>query len=255
MHQISALFVRRSHFLRGGETMNKQNSSRYKGLALKIGITWLCVFLLAGFLIAMKSNADPVTMSIMPEVPKPGEPVVATFSISNVTDKPSTTNYQLYANGKLVESGSISIAPQTSSKHQYAYANSLERGEQVNFVLETSSDSNSFVKAVSLPAYPPQLMSSFVSFAAFSTSVMSSMISMEYFTNTFGTTSGINTGIIITIILVALLIFLELTQAITVNKGITILGRYRLGIGNMATILFIIFMGLVFTEVVMILAT
>jgi hypothetical protein len=154
-----------------------------------------------------------------------------------------------------MESGSTAIAPQTSSKHRYAYANSLERGEQVNFVLKTRSGSSSFVKAVSLPAYPPQLMSSFVSFAAFSTSVMSSMISMEYFTNTFGTNSGLNTGVIICVILIALLIFLELTQAITAGKGVTILGRYRFGFGNMATILFIIFVGMVFTRVVIILAT
>ncbi len=235
--------------------MNKQKSSQYKGLILKIGITWLCILLLAGFLIAMRSNANPITMSIIPEVPRTGEPIVATFNISNSTDEPSTTSYQLYVNGKLVESGRIAIAPQTSSKHQYAYTNSLERGKQVNFVLKTNSDSGSFVKAVSLPAYPPQLMSSFVSFAAFSTSVMSSMITMEYFTNTFGTTSGINTGIIISIILIALLIFLELTQAITAGKGINILGHYRLGLGNMTTILFIIFVGMVFTRVVMILAT
>jgi len=235
--------------------MNRQKSNQYKGLALKIGITWLCIFLLAGFLIAMKSNANPITMSIIPEVPKVGEPIVATFNISNSTNEPSTTSYQLYVNGKLVESGSIAVAPQARSKHQYAYANPLERGEQVNFVLKTSSDSGSFVKMVSLPAYPPQLMSSFVSFAAFSTSVMTSMISVEYFTNTFGTTSGINTGIIISIILIALLIFLELTQTRTANKGITILGHYRLGLGNMVTILFIIFVGMIFTKVVMILAT
>ena len=235
--------------------MDRSKSSQYKGLALKIGITWLCIFLLAGFLIAAKSAASPVTMSIIPEVPKTGEPIVATFNISNPSDTPSTTSYQLYINGRLVESGSIAIAPQTSSKHQYAFANPLERGEQVNFVLKTSSESGSFVKAVSLPAYPPQLMSSFVSFAAFSTSVMSSMISMEYFTNTFGTTSGLNTGIIISIILITLLIFLELTQAITAGRGVTILGHYRLGLGNMTTILFIIFEGMVFTRVVMIIAT
>ena len=233
--------------------MNRLKSRQYNGLVLKIGITWLCFFLLVGFSTA-RSAASPIAMSIMPEVPKTGEPVVATFNIKNPSDSPSSISYQLYINGRLVENGSTVVAPQASSKHQYAYANPLERGEQVNFVLKTSSDSGSFVKAVSLPAYPPQLMSSFVSFAAFSTSVMSSMTSMEYFTNTFGTTSGINTGIIISIILIALLIFIEVTQTITAGKGINILGHYRLGLGNMAAILFIVFVGMVFTRVVMILA-
>ena len=236
--------------------MNWQSASQYKGLILKIAISWLSIALLASFLITMKSNANPITLSIIPEVPKTKEPVVATFSISNLTDKPATTSYHLYVNGKLVESGSMLVAQQGSSKHQYAYTNYLERGEQVNFILKAHSDTGNFIKVVSLPAYPPQLMSSFVSFAAFSTSVMSAMISMEYFNNTFGTTSsGLNTGIIIAIILSVLLIFLELSQAATADKGITILGHYRISLGNMAAILFIIFLGMVFTRMVMILAT
>ena len=235
--------------------MNATKASQQKGLILKITIAWLGIFLLLGFLIATRSAANPITMSIIPEVPKAGEPIVATFNISNPSDEPSTTSYQLYVNGRLMESGSATIAPHASSKYQYAYANTLERGEQVIFLLKTSSDSGSFDRMVSLPKYPPQLMSSFVSFAAFSTSVMSSMISMEYFTNTFGTTATINTGIIVCIILIALLIFLELTQAIITGRRIGIIGSYRAGFTTMSTILFIIFIGMVFTKVVMIIAT
>jgi hypothetical protein len=238
------------------KTMNWQRVSQYKGLILKVVIVWLSIALLASFLITMKSNANPVTLSIVPEVPKTKEPIVATFSISNSTDKPTTTSYQLYVNGKLVEIGSMVIAPQNSSKHQYTYTNCLQRGEQVNFTLRASSDTSNYLKVVSLPAYPPQLMSSFVSFAAFSTSVMSTMISMEYFNNTFGTTSGgLNTGIIIAVILIVLLIFLELSQTVTADKGITLIGHYRISLGNMSAILFIIFLGMVFTKTVMILAT
>ena len=232
-----------------------EKASHHKELILRIAITWLCTFLLIGFLIAIRSAAGPITMLILPEVPKEGEPIIVTFTISNPDDKPLKTNYQLYVNGKLIENGSATVGPQSTIKHQYAYTNSLKRGEQVNFVLKTSSDRGSFDKIVSLPPYPSQLMSSFVSFAAFSTSVMSSMISSEYFTNNFDTTSGFSTGITICFVLIALLIFLELTQAITTDKGVTVLGRYRVGLGNMATILFIIFIGMVFTKVVMMLTT
>ena len=226
-----------------------------KGLIFKITLTWLSVFLLLGFFITSRSADSPVTMSVLPEVPKEGEPVVATFKINNPADTPSTTDYQLFANGKLITSGRVSIPPQTAVKYQYAFANTLERGEQVNFVLKTESDSGNLDKTVSLPPYPSQLMSSFVSFAAFSTSVMSSMLSMEYFNTTFGTASGLNTGIIIGVILIALLLFLELTQAVTTGKGTDILGRYRIGLGNISNILFIILLGMIFTRVVMILAT
>ncbi len=235
--------------------MRTARASQYQGIILKIAIAWLCVFLLLGFLIASKAAASSITMSVIPEVPKTGEPIVATFSINNPSDEPSNTSYQLYVNGRLVEGGATTIAPHTGTKYQYAYQNSLERGEQVNFVLKTSSDNGDTEKIVSLPAYPSQLMSSFVSFAAFSTSVMSSMLSMEYFNDTFGTTSGINTGIIVSIILIALLIFLELTQAVVMGRKTAILGSYRAGFGTMSTILFIIFVGMVFTKVVMILAT
>lgn len=230
-------------------------ASRRKALILKIATSWLFIFLLVGFLIAPGSAADPVTMSITPVVPKEGEPAVITFTISNPTDEPSTTNYQLYVNGKLVENGSATVAPRDSSKYQYAHTNPLKRGEQVNFVLKTSSSRGSFDKIVSLPGYPSQSMSSFVSFAAFSTSVMSSMISTEYFTNTFDTTSGFNAGIIICAVLIALFIFLELTQAVATGRQITILGSYRAGFRIVSIILFIIFVGMVFTKVAMIIAT
>ena len=146
------------------------------------------------------------------------------------------------------------LAPFSSSKYQYACTSILERGEQVNFVLRTSSAGSSFDKVVSLPAYPPQLMSSFVSFAAFSTSVMSSMITMEYFTDTFGAAEGLNVGIIVCVVLIALLIFMELTQAVAAGRGITLLGRYRASFRNLSAVLFIIFIGMVFTRVVMVLA-
>ncbi len=234
--------------------MDSRKAGQHKGLMLKVAIVWLCTFALLGFLIASRSAANPVTMSIIPEVPKAGAPIVATFNINNPSDGPSTTSYQLYVNGRLVESGRTTIAPQASSKYQYAYKNTLERGEQVNFVLKTNSDSGSFDKIVSLPAYPSQLMSSFVSFAAFSTSVMTSMISMEYFTDTFGTTARINTGMIVAIVLITLLIFVELTQAIITGRGSTIISSYRAGFTTISTILFIIFIGMVFTRVVMIIA-
>ena len=117
--------------------MNTREARHHKGLMLKIVITWLCTFLVLIFLIATRSAANPISMSIIPEVPKTAEPIVATFNISNPSDKPSTTTYQLYINGKLIENGTTTIAPRDSSKYQYAYANTLERGEQVIFVLKT----------------------------------------------------------------------------------------------------------------------
>jgi hypothetical protein len=232
--------------------MNQMDAQFLKGQILKITIVWLSIFILAGFVIA-KNSTDRVTLSVFPETPKSGEPIVITFSFSNPIDKPSATSYILYINGEIAESGSVILAPQSDFKHQYAYANPLLRGEQVNFTLKTNSETGEHAKIVSLPAYPPQLMSSFVSFAAFSTSVMSTMISMEYFTDAFGSDKGVNTGIIISIILSAILIFLELSQAAKVNNEVSILSRYRINLRNLSMILIVIFMGMVFTRTIMIL--
>jgi hypothetical protein len=203
----------------------------HKGLVLKIAILWLATFFLAGFLVSIRSAASPVTLSI-------------------IANRLSSTNYELYVNGKLMEEGSATIAPRSTSQHQYAYENSLERGSQVNFVLRTSSDSGSFSKMVSLPKYPPQLMSSFISLAAFSTSVMSSMVSMQYFNDAFGAASRVNAGVIVTLVLMALLIFLELTQTTTISEKTTIMGSYRVSFRDVSNILFIIFVGIVLTKVV-----
>lgn len=58
-----------------------------------------------------------------------------------------------------------------------------------------------------------------------------------------------------TIVLIALLIFLELTQPLLQKKTIAILKRLRLRFNTVTWVLFIIFMGIVYTRVVMIVAT
>ena len=52
-----------------------EKAGHHKTLILRIAITWLCIFLLVSFLIAIKSATDPITMSIIPEVPREGEPM------------------------------------------------------------------------------------------------------------------------------------------------------------------------------------
>ncbi len=62
-------------------------------------------------------------------------------------------------------------------------------------------------------------------------------------------------GILVTVVLIGLLIFLELTRPLIQERTIAILGRLRLRFNTVAWILFIILMGIVYTKVVMIIAT
>ncbi len=226
-----------------------------RGIRLKIIIIWLTILLVGSFWLTVRVGSDPVNLAVVPQVPREGEPIIATFKLNNPSPQEIETEYQFYANGELIKEGVAIIPPGSSKLYQYAYKNPLLLGEQVNFMVKTKSPQGSHEKVVSLPAYPPQIWSSFVSFASFSTSVMGFMSSMTYYEGTFGSDTGFNIGLLCTIVLIGLLIFLELTQPLLQKKTITILKRLRLRFSNITWILFIIFMGIVYTKVVMILAT
>lgn len=226
-----------------------------RGTKLKIIIIWLAILLVGSFWLTVRASSDPVSLAIVPQVPREGEPIVATFKLNNPASQAISTEYQFYANGELMKKGIAIIPPGSSKLYQYAYKNPLKLGEQVNFMVKASSPEGSYQKMVSLPTYPPQIWSSFVSFASFSTSVMSFMSSMTYYQSTFGGDMGFNVGLLCSIVLIGLLIFLELTQPLLQKKTVAVLGRLRLRFSTVTWILFIIFMGIVYTRVVMVLAT
>jgi len=225
-----------------------------KSVYFKLGIVSLGILLLGSFWLTVKGTSQPVSLAVVPQAPRQGEPILATFKLNNPSSEPVVTNYQFYANDELLQEGAATIAPDSSKTYQYAYANPLEIGERLNFMVKTQSDLGNYDKVISSPPYPPQIWSSFISFASFSTSVMSSMSSMTYYHSAFGSDMGVNVGIIATIVLIMLLIFLELSKPVVQGKTMA-LGRLRIRFSTLTWILFLIFMGIVFTKVMMILAT
>lgn len=220
---------------------------------LKIIIIWIAILLMGSFWLTMRTNSEPVSLAVIPEVPRQGEPIMAIFKLNNPTSQLISIKYQFYANGELMKEGATDIPSGSSKLYQYAYRNTLELGEQLNFVLKIQSGQANYEKVVSSPPYPPQVWSSFVSFASFSTSVMSSMSTMTYYQSTFGSDMGLNIGVIASAVLIGFLIFLELTKPALQQKTVAILGRLRLRFNTVTSILFIIFIGMVYTRVVMIL--
>jgi hypothetical protein len=225
-----------------------------RSVKLKIIIIGLAILLMGSFWLTVRASSDPVTLAVVPQVPREEEPIIATFKLNNPSSQPISTEYQFYANGELMKEGVATIPPDSSKLYQYTYKNPLELGEQVNFMVKTSSPLGSSEKIVSLPSYPPQIWSSFVSFASFSTSMMGFMSSMTYYQSSFSSGIAFNVGILVTIVLIGLLIFLELTQPLLKERTIAILGRLRLRFNTVTWILFIIFIGIVYTKVLMILA-
>ena len=230
----------------------EQNKSR--GTHFKLAILWLAILLLVSFWLTARGSSAPVSLAVMPQVPQEGQPVVATFRLDNPSSQPQLIRYQLYGNGELLKEGAAVIAPESGKSYQYAYENPLEMGEQLNFVVRTQGEGGNHEKAVSLPPYPPQVWSSFASLAAFSTSIMSSMSSSAIAASMPGTDAGPNIGLIISLVLIALLIFLELTRPVLGGRTIAVLGRLRIRFSTVTWILSIIFLGILYTTVVMILA-
>ena len=235
--------------------MSEVEQDKDSSTVFKLALVCLAALLMASFWLTVRVTSDPVSIVVIPEAPRQGEPILATFRLNNPSPQPLVTSYQFYANGELLKEGATTIAPISSKAYQYAYANPLRMGEQLNFVVRTQSGLGNYEKVVSSPPYPPQVWSSFVSFASFSTSVMSSMSTMTYYQSTFGSDMGLNVGVIASVVLIILLIFLELTQPLLRQKTITVLGRLRLRFSTLTWILLIIFMGIVYTKVVMILVT
>lgn len=231
-----------------------REASEDRGIAVKLAIVCLTILLLGSFWLTVRATSEPVSLAVVPEVPRQGEPILATFKLNNPSSHPLVTRYQFYANGDLLKEGATSIAPNSSKSYQHAYANPLKMGEQLNFVVKAQSELGNYQKVVSSPPYAPQVWSSFVSFASFSTSVMSSMSSMTYYQTTFGSNTALNVGLIISLVLITLLIFLELTQPILRQGTVAVVGNLRLRFSTVTWILFVIFIGIVYTRVALILA-
>ena len=97
--------------------------SRNRGTMFKLSILWLAILLLGSFWLTVREMSDPVSIAVVPEVPREGEPVIATFKLNNPSSQPLATRYQLYANGKLLEEGVDTIAPDSGNTYQYVYEN------------------------------------------------------------------------------------------------------------------------------------
>ncbi len=234
---------------------NTTEQSKRRGTGLKVRIVWLAILLLGSFWLTVRGSSDPVSIAVIPQVPREGESIIAIFKLNNPSSDALVTRYQFYANGELLKEGITTIAPSSGKTYKYAYKNPFPLGERLSFLVKTQSTQGNYEKFLSSPPFPPQVASSFVSFASFSTSVMSFMSTMTYYQSTMGTDIGLNVGLLYTIVLIALLIFSEMTQPLLQGKTITILKRLRLRFNTITWVLFIIFMGIVYTKMVLILAT
>ncbi|RCV64563.1 hypothetical protein C5S53_08195 [Methanophagales archaeon] len=222
---------------------------RKRHQVLKILIIWVAILLFSVLIISHQQRSDPISMKLFPEVAREGEPLIVSFTLTNPQIVGTEYEYELYANGESVLNGISELPPLSSKKFKYTYRNPLNLGEQANFMVSAASPTQTYRKTLASPPYPPQTMTSFVSFASFSTSVMSTMTTTGYYDDSFQS-DKFNVGLLVSIVLICLLIFLELTEPL-IGKG-NIYGRLRDRYSKLATILFVIFIAMVFTKVMVV---
>jgi len=221
-------------------------------LAFKLLFVWGAVLFGACLLYTLAQPQHGVSLALFPEVPRQGAPVLAVVSFENREAAAKRVAYRLFLNGELLDHGSISLAPGTSATSSYTFKNRLPDGEPVCLAVSGSSGGRAFTGSVSNPVYPPRVWSSFMSFAAFSTTVMTFMTSAGNYEASFAGNQGLNTGLLCSVVLILSLIFLELSEPVQAGRGKIMLLRTR--IGALTWILLVIFLGMVFTRVAMILA-
>ncbi len=231
---------------------------------LKLIFVWLLILPFLAILYSIGRNSEPLSLQLLPEVPRRNEPTVLTAKMSNDNVHTNQVTYTVHVDGKLLAEGTSQVAAKTEALFQYFRGPTVDIGERVNFAVDTQVDSNSLQRVASSPAYAPQIWSSFVSFATFSTSVMSSLVTAVYYQGSFGTTTAPNLGLLLVGTLVSLMVFLEMTRRGRSETAEPVQGRAAALVGKLARlqtrysqvmiILLIIFGGIIFTKAAVILA-
>ncbi|MEW6034658.1 MAG: hypothetical protein AB1603_07370 [Chloroflexota bacterium] len=231
-----------------------------RGLILRIAMVWLGLLLLAGFGLGLERIGGPLEGTVFPQVPRQGEPVVVRFELENPLSHASWVEYRLYADGELVLDGRR-LLPALSSQHlEYVRRSEVGLQRQEVFVLRTNTGWGRYDSVLATPPYPPQVMSSIASFASFASfsfsssssfSATSVLVTREYYEGSFGV-SGANIGLLLSLVLLAMLLLLEMVGPARGKDTVTVLGRLRLNFGWLSTVLLLIFLGMVFTRVMLI---
>jgi hypothetical protein len=197
----------------------------------------------------------PVSITAMPEVPQEGQPILVTFDLNNPSLEEHQVKYEFYANGKLLLEGTDLLSPLSTKKYSYIYPEAPQLGKKTTFLVKTDSEEGQYDNSIDTPPVSPQILSSFVSFATFSTSLMdssTSVTSQQFYRGSFEDNNKLNVGLILSIVLILLLIYLELTEHLK-NKTFTTIGGLRIRFSRLSAILFVIFIGMVITKVAMLL--
>ncbi len=225
-----------------------------KPASLVLVIILLAVVVSAIFAYGMHSASDVVTVSVIPHAPRKGEPVILTVNLNNPGATAAPISYEIFVNHARVQGGSVVLNPLASRKYSYLYLSDLELGEQAIFTVRASTPESEVEEVVTVPSYAPQVWTSFIAFASFSTTMMGSMASMIYYNDSFVQNQALQVGMVMALVLLLLLLFREVTMPAVQGVSGGAVVSLRVKFGMVVCLLLIIFLGMIFTRVVMILS-
>ena len=211
---------------------------------------WLVLIPLVAMLLSQRGSEDPARLTVLPVLARPGDPIIASYEVRNQQPEERPARFQLWAEDRLLAEGESSLPGGSSAVYQYIRAHPLGLGEQVRFSMRAETPGGgASTDDVAMPPYTPQVWSSFISFAAFSTTVMSSMTSMSYYDSTFGPATVLNIGFVLTIVLTVVLVFMEVTMPTLATRKGGVFVRLRPRLDRLSTVLLVIFVGMTMTRV------
>jgi hypothetical protein len=217
-------------------------------LTVRLLIVWLLILPLAAFWISWLRPQGVADLSVFPVLPKANEPVVATLRIGNPRTTVDPARFTLYADGHVVLEGATQVAGASAKVVQFARA--LPEPARGSYTVTVATAHGALNESHQLPEYSPQVLSSFVSFAASSTTMMTSLVNMSYYRSSFVGVNVMDIGLVLVLVMLGMTIFVE---AMSVNPSGA--GRLLWSLGVLAhrlrlvlVSLYIVFGGLAVTR-------
>lgn len=215
-------------------------------------------------------QSSTLTLSCFPASPRGDEPFVVAAAVNNLAGEPQTYSVRMFVDGVQVFASESRLY--ASSTQSFTYTRTSPKlGTAVKIYAEALDlETGARCSDVFLvPPSPPELWMSLAAFSTFAmslssySSAMTSMFTITYYLTTMGVSSTtrqpasilstINVGFTVSITLIGLLIFLQITDPSYTGLE-SRLTRARSKYGLLAASLLLIFFGMFFTRVMMIIA-
>ena len=220
----------------------------------RIVVLWALVLSLVLFYQGFGGNV--IGIDYFPVFPRCGEPVQITVRLINPGPEPRLLDVRVYVDGLIVAEWLANIDGGSAKEYRVVGPSRFGVGGSVRVYVEASDVESGAVysRSAMVPPFPPEVFTSFISFASFSSTLMGYMTTLSYYTTTVAAVTpaeGVNVGLVLSLTLIGLLVFMELTDPAYGKMGERIT-HLRRNFTREALILLIVFLAMVATKIIFI---